>query len=189
MGLEKPIRIYAGQYYDQETGLHYNYHRYYDPTTGRYLTPDPIGLAGGINPFTYVGGNPVNLVDPYGLFEMALLPYAYAAAPVLVMVDSPFLPFGDAAAGALIGLAWLHDTMPDNLPADLAEDDGSACSEKASEKTARDMAKQIERDLGKDSRRDFHDMKEGGDRSLEQLKQDAKILYEMKGKTPPKWMQ
>ena len=67
MGLEKPIRIYAGQYYDAETGLHYNYHRYYDPAPGRYLTADPIGLAGGINPFAYVGGNPVNLVDPYGL--------------------------------------------------------------------------------------------------------------------------
>jgi RHS repeat-associated protein len=67
MGLEKRIRIYAGQYYDQETGLHYNYHRYYDPATGRYLTADPIGLAGGINLFAYVGGNPVNLVDPYGL--------------------------------------------------------------------------------------------------------------------------
>jgi RHS repeat-associated protein len=40
------IIVFAGQYIDDETGLHYNYHRYYDPTTGRYLTPDPIGLAG-----------------------------------------------------------------------------------------------------------------------------------------------
>jgi len=58
---------FAGQYYDSETGLHYNYHRYYNPKTGRYLTPDPIGLAGGINLFVYSENNPINLVDPWGL--------------------------------------------------------------------------------------------------------------------------
>jgi RHS repeat-associated protein len=61
--------------------------------------------------------------------------------------------------------------------------------EAASEKTATDMAKQIERDLGKDARRDFHDLKEGGDRTLKQLKEDAKSIYEAGGRTPPKWMQ
>ena len=62
---------FQGQYYDQETGYHYNYHRYYEPKTGRYLTPDPIGLAGGINPYVYVENDPVNLVDPAGLFNYA----------------------------------------------------------------------------------------------------------------------
>jgi len=63
------LRIHSdsGQYYDQETGLHYNYFRYYDPTTGRYVIPDPIGLEGGINPFLYVWSNPVRWIDPWGL--------------------------------------------------------------------------------------------------------------------------
>ena len=58
---------FPGQYYDSETGLHYNYHRYYDPQTGRYLTPDPIGLIGGINPFAYADNNPINGADVAGL--------------------------------------------------------------------------------------------------------------------------
>jgi RHS repeat-associated protein len=64
-----------GQYYDPETGLHYNYFRYYNPQTGRYTTPDPIGLEGGINLFTYVAGNPVRWVDPLGLRQVILGPY------------------------------------------------------------------------------------------------------------------
>ncbi|WP_234991571.1 RHS repeat-associated core domain-containing protein, partial [Pectobacterium actinidiae] len=57
---------YQGQLYDAETGLYYNRHRYYDAESGQYLSPDPIGLGGGIRPQGYVH-NPLEWVDPLGL--------------------------------------------------------------------------------------------------------------------------
>ncbi|MGZ5780526.1 MAG: Ig-like domain-containing protein, partial [Burkholderiaceae bacterium] len=65
---------FAGQYFDAETGLYQNRYRDYDPSTGRYVESDLIGMHGGVNTYGYVNGNPLSLVDPYGLFGMADMP-------------------------------------------------------------------------------------------------------------------
>ncbi|WP_049190775.1 EndoU domain-containing protein, partial [Serratia marcescens] len=62
---QQPLR-YAGQYQDDESGLHYNLFRYYEPEVGRFTTQDPIGLEGGLNLYAYVM-NPLTWVDPLGL--------------------------------------------------------------------------------------------------------------------------
>jgi RHS repeat-associated protein len=65
--IRQPLR-FQGQYHDEETGLYYNYHRYYDPDIGRFITPDPIGLAGGMNAYQYAP-NPTVWIDPMGLVK------------------------------------------------------------------------------------------------------------------------
>jgi RHS repeat-associated protein len=66
--IENNLR-FPGQYYDQETGLHYNFHRYYEPGVGRYMTEDLIDLRDGLNRFFYANANPQVIIDPFGLFS------------------------------------------------------------------------------------------------------------------------
>ena len=65
---------YPGQQWDEETGLAYNLHRYYDALTGRYVQADPIGLEGGWNRFGYVDGDPLNFADAEGLQKRGSTP-------------------------------------------------------------------------------------------------------------------
>ena len=87
---------FPGQYYDVETGLHYNWHRYYDPETGRYLRPDPIGLDGGINPYVYALNSPANWIDPRGenpvVIVAAVISAPLIAAAIHYNPESPITP-------------------------------------------------------------------------------------------------
>lgn len=85
---------FPGQYYDSESGLHYNYFRDYDPQTGRYVESDPIGLNGGLNTYGYVKGNPLTYSDPHGLN-----PGTAAGAGIGTMI----LPGPGTVIGAIIG--------------------------------------------------------------------------------------
>ena len=82
-----------GQIEDPETGLHYNYRRYYDPGTGRYITQDPIGLEGGDNRYRYAEADPANLSDPTGECPMCV---AYALCVAQCMLE-------DVAVNAING--------------------------------------------------------------------------------------
>ena len=62
---------FPGQYADSESGLYYNWNRYYDPNTGRYITSDLVGLAGGPNTHLYAEANPLLYLDPFGLFYVS----------------------------------------------------------------------------------------------------------------------
>jgi RHS repeat-associated protein len=80
----------AGQYYDAESTLFYNWNRYYNPATGRYISSDPIGLDGGINTFLYAAASPVMYIDPEGLdVYVCSRPIDLAWVPNAI---SPFFP-------------------------------------------------------------------------------------------------
>ena len=106
VGFEFNLR-FAGQYYDDETGLHYNYFRDYDPSTGRYVQSDPIGLAGGLNTYGYVYQNPLFWIDPFGLWGLGLgIPGSYGAQDAFKsQAEAIATPIGDAINSATDGIS------------------------------------------------------------------------------------
>ncbi|MDD4986456.1 MAG: RHS domain-containing protein, partial [Dehalococcoidales bacterium] len=133
---------FPGQYYDDETALHYNYQRYYQPKTGKYITPDPLhlgalqiakqnfrskvfalplyqqGLRGPdvLNLYPYAVNNPLNAVDPYGMFVGSLL--GKSAAKIVggqSAEEAGFIAgkFADSSIGMVLGLD--PDVVPDSV--------------------------------------------------------------------------
>jgi RHS repeat-associated protein len=100
--IDQPIRM-QGQQVDRESGLFYNRHRYYDPQMGRYITQDPIGLAGGVNLCKYVS-NPNQWVDPSGLNTMAI-----GAGAGFAVGGPPGALVGGVIGGLVLlgGLIWM----------------------------------------------------------------------------------
>ena len=114
--LEQPLRL-AGQLEDPESGLHYNLRRHYDPATGRYLQPDPLGLAGGDEPYVYAEHDPLNKIDPTG--EAAFL------IPLGLNYGRCFV--GCLALGALMGGGGGGGGWGCGAPPGLAGDCGLEC--------------------------------------------------------------
>jgi len=107
--IDLPWRL-PGQYCDVETGLHYNRFRYYDPRLGRYLSPDPLGLLAGFDPYAYAANDPINGADPLGLWtwagvaKVAAVVVASVAVAVAVIALAPLAaPLALIAAGAAAG--------------------------------------------------------------------------------------
>jgi RHS repeat-associated protein len=74
---------FPGQWFQLETGLHYNWHRSYDPSVGRYTQPDPLGFVDGPSVYAYAGGSPGQYVDPDG--RQIVVPVPPVVIPVVVI--------------------------------------------------------------------------------------------------------
>ncbi|MEJ2216017.1 MAG: RHS repeat-associated core domain-containing protein, partial [Gemmatimonadota bacterium] len=108
---------FAASYRDTETGLYYMRARYYDPDLARFISEDPIGLAGGINPYVYAGNNPLTHRDPSGLTQQApcgvAKPVFERSVAVGASPDSPSIvgPLGSRGVRPWAARCTLNSTL------------------------------------------------------------------------------
>lgn len=110
-GFALDLRL-PGQWQDPLTQLYYNYQRDYNPQTGRYLTPDPLGFPDGPDAYLYVNGDPVNKVDPLGLYQKDIHFYMNFFLALVAGID-----YADARTIALA--AQYIDENPLTMPVDF----------------------------------------------------------------------
>jgi RHS repeat-associated protein len=99
---DMPLRL-AGQHYDDETGLHYNIYRYFDPRAGRYISPDPMGTPNGNMRYAYLKGNPEAGIDPLGLFEIPASAFLGGSS---YFVDGRASMFENGGHGDIVRIAF-----------------------------------------------------------------------------------